>query len=87
MGKGAIPNFINNLRLGESIVLGNETAYGGRIAGTYNDCFTLCAEIIELKKNHQFLLEKLVWMLSAINQLLWIRCEKKSNIGNRKARC
>jgi len=50
VGKGAIPKGINNLRLGESIVLGNETAYGGRIAGTYNDCFTLCAEIIELKE-------------------------------------
>ena len=42
VGKGAIPKGINNLRLGESIVLGNETAYGGRIAETYNDCFTLC---------------------------------------------
>jgi len=48
--KGTIPKGINNLRLGESIVLGNETAYGERIDGTYNDCFTLCAEIIELKE-------------------------------------
>jgi len=48
--KGTIPKGINNLRLGESIVLGNETAYGARIDGTYNDCFTLCAEIIELKE-------------------------------------
>lgn len=47
---GTIPRGINNLRLGESIVLGNETAYGNRIEGTYNDCFTLCAEIIELKE-------------------------------------
>ena len=45
-----IPKAINHLRLGESIVLGNETAYGNRIKGTYNDCFTLCAEIIELKE-------------------------------------
>lgn len=48
--EGTIPKRINNLRLGESIVLGNETAYGNRIKGTYNDCFTLCAEIIELKE-------------------------------------
>lgn len=47
---GTIPKGINNLRLGESIVLGNETAYGNRIEGTYNDCFTICAEIIELKE-------------------------------------
>jgi len=47
---GTIPKGINNLRLGESIVLGNETAYGNRIKGSYNDCFTLCAEIIELKE-------------------------------------
>jgi len=47
---GTIPSGINNLRLGESIVLGNETAYGNRIEGSYNDCFTLCAEIIELKE-------------------------------------
>ncbi len=47
---GNIPKGINNLRLGESIVLGNETAYGGRIEGSYNDCFTFSAEIVELKE-------------------------------------
>lgn len=46
----SIPKGINHLRLGESIVLGNETAYSSRIEGTYNDCFKLCAEIIELKE-------------------------------------
>ena len=44
-----IPFGINNLRLGESIVLGRETAYGGLIKDTYSDIFTLEAEIIELK--------------------------------------
>jgi predicted amino acid racemase len=44
-----IPKQINNLRLGESIVLGRETAYGTFIEGTYSDVFTLEAEIIELK--------------------------------------
>ena len=41
---------INNLRLGESLVLGGETAYGKRIEGTANDAFVLQAEIIELKE-------------------------------------
>lgn len=48
--KDSIPKGINHLRLGESIVLGNETAYGNRINGTYNDCFVFSAEIVELKK-------------------------------------
>ena len=45
-----IPFGINNLRLGESIVLGRETAYGSFIEDTYSDAFTLEAEIIELKE-------------------------------------
>ena len=44
-----LPEGINNLRLGESIVLGRETAYGDYIDNTYNDVFTLEADIIELK--------------------------------------
>lgn len=45
-----IPKGINYFRLGESIVLGRETAYGNRIKDTYDDCFKLIAEIIELKE-------------------------------------
>lgn len=41
---------INNLRLGESLILGNETAYGRRIEGTRNDGFTLQTEVIEVKE-------------------------------------
>ncbi len=48
--KGEIPTGINQLRLGESIVLGLETAYGERIENTYRDAFTFAAEIIELKE-------------------------------------
>ena len=40
---------INNLRLGESLLFGTDSAYGGRFEGTYNDCFNLEAEIIEIK--------------------------------------
>lgn len=47
---GQLPIQINNLRLGESIVLGRETAYGDFISDTYNDVFTLAATIIELKE-------------------------------------
>ena len=41
---------INNLRLGESLVLGRETAYGERIDNTYEDAFNLIMEIIEVKE-------------------------------------
>lgn len=48
--KNEIPEKINNLRLGESIALGRETAYGNTIDNTYQDAFNLVAEIIELKE-------------------------------------
>ena len=47
--RGELPETINNVRLGESFILGNETAYSQRVPGTYNDAVTLRAQIIELK--------------------------------------
>lgn len=44
-----MPKEINNLRLGESVLLGRETAYGKDIEGMYRDVFTLKGEIIEVK--------------------------------------
>ena len=44
-----IPDGINNIRLGESVVLGRETAFGDFIDNTYDDVFTLEADIIEMK--------------------------------------
>jgi predicted amino acid racemase len=44
-----MPDGINQLRLGESILVGREPAYGRQIEGTSNDCFKLIAEIIEMK--------------------------------------
>ena len=44
-----MPVWINNVRVGEALVLGRETAYGNPISGMYDDVFTLEAEIIELK--------------------------------------
>jgi len=48
--KNEVPKGINQIRLGEAIVLGNETAYGEKIEGTHGDVFTYMAEIIELKE-------------------------------------
>lgn len=45
-----VPKRINNLRLGESLLLGRESAYGKSIPNTYNDVFKLVAEIIEIKE-------------------------------------
>ncbi len=40
---------INELRIGEGILLGHETVYRRPIPGTYQDAFRLIAEIIEVK--------------------------------------
>lgn len=48
----SMPEGINNLRLGEAIVLGRETAYGTTIADTHDDAFILEAQIIELKEKN-----------------------------------
>lgn len=40
---------INNLRIGEAILLGREALHRKRIPNLYTDAFTLVAEIIELK--------------------------------------
>jgi predicted amino acid racemase len=47
--KATLPDGINQLRLGEAIILGRETAYGHPIIGTHDDCFRLITEIIEIK--------------------------------------
>lgn len=49
IGKDELPEGINNLRLGESFILGNDTAYGAKIEETCSDALILEAEIIELK--------------------------------------
>ncbi|MBI9011842.1 MAG: alanine/ornithine racemase family PLP-dependent enzyme [Clostridiales bacterium] len=45
-----LPEGINNLRMGEILVLGRETAYGELVEGMYDDAFILEAEIVELKE-------------------------------------
>ncbi|HHX79735.1 MAG TPA: alanine/ornithine racemase family PLP-dependent enzyme [Acholeplasmataceae bacterium] len=44
-----LPPGINNLRIGEALFLGRETAYGKNLPGMHPDCFELVAELIEVK--------------------------------------
>lgn len=48
--KGELPKGINNLRLGEAFLLGNDTAYETKLPGTVSDGLILQAQIIELKE-------------------------------------
>lgn len=48
--KEGLPQGINNLRLGESFLLGNDTAYGETVPGCCHDALVLEAQIIELKE-------------------------------------
>jgi len=48
--KNELPVGINNLRVGEAFLLGDETAYSQMLEGFYDDAFILKAEIIELKE-------------------------------------
>ncbi|CCJ34653.1 ornithine racemase Orr [Caloramator australicus] len=45
-----LPKGINNLRFGEALLLGRETAFGNFVNGLHKDVFILKAEIIELKE-------------------------------------
>lgn len=48
--KGELPKGINNLRLGEAFLLGNDTAYGEKLPGTTGDAISLEAQIIEIQE-------------------------------------
>ena len=45
-----LPEGITNLRLGESFLLGNDTAYLTKLPGTVDDAIILEAQIVELKE-------------------------------------
>lgn len=49
IGAEELPEGVNNLRLGEAFLLGNDTAYGAKLPGTVSDALILEAQIIELK--------------------------------------
>jgi len=48
-------NQINELRLGESILLGSDPISGNPIQGLYTDAFTLISEVIESKRKPEFI--------------------------------
>lgn len=48
--EGRLPEGINNLRLGEVLLLGRETAFGNMVEGLYKDVFVLKGQIVELKE-------------------------------------
>ncbi len=48
--KFKMPKGITNLRLGEAVVLGRETAYGKVIENTYQDTFKMICEVVEIKE-------------------------------------
>ena len=48
--KGELPAGINNLRLGEAFLLGNDTAYETKLPSTVSDGLVLEAQIVELKE-------------------------------------
>lgn len=48
MESGNMPKAVNHLRIGEAILLGNETTERIPIKGLYQDVFTLWAEVIEV---------------------------------------
>lgn len=50
IAKNELPAGINNLRVGEAFLLGDETAYSEMLEDFYDDAFQLEAEIIELKE-------------------------------------
>lgn len=50
LDQGRLPKGINNLRLGEILLLGRETAFGKLVKGMNSDVFILKGQIIELKE-------------------------------------
>ena len=54
MRQGRLPEGINNLRLGESLVLGRETAYGQDLEGLHQDVVTLEVELVEVKRKPSY---------------------------------
>ncbi len=47
---GHMPEGVTNLRVGESILLGTDTAHGGPLAGLHQDVFTLEAKLVEIQQ-------------------------------------
>jgi len=52
LSKGKMPPEVNHLRLGESLLLGHETAFSQQIEGTSTDCFKIHAQVLEVWQRH-----------------------------------
>ncbi len=50
MNAGRLPSGVNNLRIGEAILLGKDTATGKPFPALFTDVFTLTAQLVELKQ-------------------------------------
>ena len=50
IASGRMPGRVNHARIGEAILLGRETIHRRPWPGTYQDAFTLHAEVLELKR-------------------------------------
>lgn len=58
LGKANFSGY-NNLRLGESLLLGRETAYGADLPDLYQDVLTLEAEVVEVKTKPSYPIGKI----------------------------
>lgn len=52
--EGRLPKGINHLRLGESVMCGVIPGHYTKIPGCYQDAFTLCASLVELKEKPSY---------------------------------
>jgi predicted amino acid racemase len=52
--QGDVPSRVNNLRIGEAILLGTDTATGGKFTELYDDAFVLEAALAEVKEKPSF---------------------------------
>ena len=50
MMENRMPKGITNLRIGESILIGTESAFGERVPDMYYDVFQLVAEVVEIRE-------------------------------------
>jgi predicted amino acid racemase len=50
IGKGQMPGEINQIRIGEGILLGRNSSNHSTVKNTHQDAFQLVAEIVEIKK-------------------------------------
>ena len=58
MSSREIPHAINQVRIGEAILLGKETLFQEPVSGTFQDAFVLESEVMEVREKPLFAWEK-----------------------------